>query len=139
MNQVQAVVSQQSPVARMHAASFADEGAKAVERLPFIIRRIHSDEAMYKAGGAGRAGWGPQSLDAPGTGGHRDGTVVLLAESRLDGSTLGSIGIRNNFVQALGVEASIVLPEWLQGRRLAEVTASASMKGTADGWSGPRC
>jgi hypothetical protein len=126
MNQFQGVVSERSLAACMRAASFADEGAKAVERLPFIIRRIHTDEAMWKEGGAGRAAdarqLGSERLAAPGMRGHRAGTVVLLAESRLDGSTLGSIRICNNFYQALGVEASIVLPEWLQGRRLAEVT-----------------
>ena len=81
---------------------------------------------MLKESGGGRAASVrqvfPQSLAAPETGGRWDGAVVLLAESKLDGSTLGSIRIRNNLYQPLSVEASVVLPAWLHKRRLAEIT-----------------
>ena len=57
---------------------------------------------------------------------------MLLAESRLDGSALGSVRIQTNFHQPLHVEGSIELPSWLQGKRLAEVTRL----GVAEGRSG---
>jgi hypothetical protein len=126
MNQFQAVVSQQSHAACMLAASFGDEPATAIERLPFTIKRVHCDADMVKEVGGGRSASArqvfPQPLAGPGTGGHRDGAVMLVAESKLDGSTLGSIRIRNNLYQPLGVEASTVLPGWLQQRRVAEIT-----------------
>jgi hypothetical protein len=127
MNQFQAVVSQQSHAACMLAASFGDEPAKAIERLPFTIKRVSCDADMLKEVGAGRSASArhqvfPQSLAGPETGGRRDGAVMLVAESKLDGSTLGSLRIRNNLYQPLGVEASIVLPGWLQQRRVAEIS-----------------
>jgi hypothetical protein len=48
--------------------------------------------------------------------------VILLAESKLDGSALGSTRIQTNFTQPLHVEASVELPLWLQTHRMAEVT-----------------
>ncbi|KAK0338633.1 hypothetical protein LTR94_037787, partial [Friedmanniomyces endolithicus] len=49
-------------------------------------------------------------------------TIVLLAESKLDGTPIGSTRIRTNLYRPLGVEESIVLPDWLQGKRLVEAT-----------------
>jgi hypothetical protein len=46
---------------------------------------------------------------------------VLLAESRLDGTPLGSCRIRTNAFRPLAVEESVMLPSWLQERRLIEV------------------
>jgi hypothetical protein len=52
---------------------------------------------------------------------YEDDTVVLLAESKLDGTPLGSSRIRTNAFRPLAVEESVMLPEWLQGRRMIEV------------------
>jgi hypothetical protein len=46
----------------------------------------------------------------------------LLAESKLDGTPIGSTRIRTNLYRPLGVEESIVLPDWLQNKRLVEAT-----------------
>jgi len=128
MEQYQAVASSRSLVAHGLAASFAIEQAKTIERLPFTIRRVDSDEDMEKAVRVRHAAYArhipqfAQTLTAPEQSDYAEGAVVLLAESKLDGSALGSTRIRNNFYQPLSVEASITLPEWLQQRRLAEVT-----------------
>lgn len=128
MEQSQAVASSRSPVAHGLAASFAFKQATAIERLPFTIRRVDSDADMQKAVQVRHAAYArhipqfAQTLTAPEQSDYEDGAVVLLAESKLDGSALGSTRIRNNFYQPLSVEASIMLPEWLQQRRLAEVT-----------------
>ncbi|MDB5920179.1 MAG: hypothetical protein JWR40_4413 [Massilia sp.] len=123
-----AAASPLSLVSHVLAANFAREEAKAIERLPFTIKRVQNDEDMWKAVRVRHAAYArhipifAQTLTAPELSDYEDGAVVLLAESKLDGSALGSTRIRNNFYQPLSVEASIVLPEWLQHRRLAEVT-----------------
>jgi len=47
---------------------------------------------------------------------------VLLAESKLDGSSLGTMRIQTNRFRPLGLEQSVTLPDWLQGCSLAEAT-----------------
>ena len=51
-----------------------------------------------------------------------EGVVVLLAESKLDGTPLGTMRIQTNEFRPLSVEQSIQLPDWLKGHRLAEAT-----------------
>ena len=51
-----------------------------------------------------------------------DGVVVLLAESKLDGSPLGTMRIQTNLFKPLCLEQSIALPDWLKSRSLAEAT-----------------
>src|SRR5690606_12802160 len=50
------------------------------------------------------------------------GTTVLLAESKLDGTPVGTMRIQTNQYGPLGVEGTIQLPEWLQDQSLAEAT-----------------
>jgi hypothetical protein len=98
------------------------------ERLPFTIRRVGDSEALRKAVQVRHAAYArhvpefARSLVLPEACDYEDDTVVLLAESRLDGEPLGSVRIQTNFYRALHVEDSAELPAWLQGRRLAEVT-----------------
>jgi hypothetical protein len=128
MEQRSAVATSQSRAADVLAASIPVEQSKAVERLPFTIRRVHSDEDMRKAVQVRHAAYArhipefAQTLVAPEDCDYEDDAVILLAESKLDGSALGSCRIQTNLHQALSVEHSVMLPSWLQGRRLAEVT-----------------
>ena len=109
-------------------ARITRSGALPTERLPFTVRRVGDHDAMRKAVQIRQAAYArhvpefARSLALPEACDFADDTIVLLAESKLDGSPLGSVRIQTNAVRALGVEESIVLPEWLQGRRLAEVT-----------------
>ena len=48
--------------------------------------------------------------------------MVLLAESKLDGSPLGCLWLQSNRHGRLGIEQSVELPEWLKGCNLAEGT-----------------
>jgi hypothetical protein len=128
MEQFQAVVTPQSRAADAPAISFPSERSKAVERLPFTIRRVHSDDDMRKAVQIRHSAYlrhipeFAQTLVEPEDCDYEDGAVILLAESKLDGSPLGSCRIQGNLHQPLSVEDSVLLPAWLQGRRLAEVT-----------------
>ena len=115
-------------VAPQRRAAPAAGQAMDVERLPFTIRRVRSDEDLWKAVRIRHAAYArhvpefPATLAAPKAADYDADVVVLLAESKLDGSPLGSARIQTNLHRPLGVEASVELPAWLQGRRLAEVT-----------------
>jgi hypothetical protein len=128
MEQCQAIVFPQSLAADGLASTFGRQQAKAIERLPFTIKRVHSDEDMWKAVQIRHAAYArhipefAQTLLEPEHSDYEDDAVVLLAESTLDGSPLGSTRIQTNLHQPLSVEDSVALPSWLQGRRLAEVT-----------------
>ena len=98
------------------------------ERLPFTVRRVETEDALRKAVGIRHAAYArhvpdfARTLAAPEACDYAADTVVLLAESKLDGSALGTARIQTNRHGPLHLEQSIELPDWLQGRRLAEVT-----------------
>lgn len=102
--------------------------AMAVERLPFTIKRVRTEQDLLKAVQIRHAAYArhlpdfARTLEMPESCDFDDDTVILLAESKLDGSPLGSARIQTNFHQALHVEESVELPLWLSTRRLAEVT-----------------
>ena len=97
------------------------------ERLPFTIRRVAGEDSLRKAVGIRHAAYArhvpefARSLAVPEVSDYDEDTVVLIAESKLDGSALGTARIRTNIYQPLHIEESVVLPAWLQGRRLGEV------------------
>jgi len=99
-----------------------------IERLPFTVRRVDTEEALWKAVGIRQSAYArhvpdfARTLALPEACDYASDTIVLLAESKLDGSALGTARIQTNLHGPLHVEESIELPDWLQGRRLAEVT-----------------
>ena len=106
------------------------------ERLPFSVRVVRSDEDLTKAVSIRHAAYArhmpdfaenlrhPESMDA------EPGVVVLLAESRLDGSALGSLRIQSNAYMPLKVEQSVTLPRWLRDRPLVEGSRLGIVGGT---------
>jgi hypothetical protein len=98
------------------------------ERLPFTIKRVRTEEDLMKAVQIRHAAYArhlpefARSLAVPEQCDFDSDAVVLLAESKLDGSAIGSARIQTNFHQPLHVEQSVDLPLWLMTRRLAEVT-----------------
>lgn len=117
------VVSNPAAVARGARAA-----GRPIERLPFTIRRVETEADLLKAVTIRHAAYArhvpdfARSLAQPEAADYEDDTIVLLAESRLDGSPIGSTRIRTNLYRPLGVEESVELPSWLQGRRLVEAT-----------------
>ncbi|BDT60012.1 hypothetical protein MasN3_35060 [Massilia varians] len=117
------VVSHPAEVARAARAA-----GRPTERLPFTIRRVETEADLLKAVKIRHAAYArhvpdfARALAQPEAADYEDDTIVLLAESRLDGSPIGSTRIRTNLYRPLGVEESIELPSWLQGRRLVEAT-----------------
>lgn len=110
-------------------ASLASSRPAAVEYLPFTVKIARSDEDLHKAVEIRHAAYS-RHLDARVTDALRrpepldraPGVVILLAESKLDGSPLGTMRIQTNRFRPLTLEQSIELPTWMKGAGLAEAT-----------------
>lgn len=100
---------------------------RLVESLPFTIRRVRNEDELLKAVHIRHSAYArhipefARSLAVPEQADYESNAVVLLAESKLDGTPLGTARIRTNIHHPLHIEESVVLPEWLQGRSLGEV------------------
>ncbi len=100
----------------------------AQERLPFTVRVVRSEADLHKAVMIRHAAYArhvPEfaaTLKAPEAYDAMDGVVVLLAESKLDGTPLGTMRIQTNRYRPLTLEQSVELPASLAHRTLAEAT-----------------
>lgn len=103
-------------------------GPATVERLPFTVRVVRQEQQLYKAVSIRQRAYGRhipalgEMLRAPEPLDRDPDSVVLLAESRLDGEPLGTLRIQTNRTRPLTLESSVELPDWLAGRSLAEAT-----------------
>ena len=66
----------------------------------------------------------PEAIDT------EDGVGILLAESKIDGSPLGSVRIQTNQYKPLALEKSVDLPDWMRGLSLAQVSRFGVVHGT---------
>lgn len=102
--------------------------ATVEERLPFTVRIVTSQEQLDKAVAIRHSAYGrhipevASLLEKEEAADREPGSVVLLAESKLDGSALGTMRIQTNRYRKLTLEQSIELPSWLQGSSQAEAT-----------------
>lgn len=116
------------PKASRQRTARAAVAGGAIERLPFTVRRVETEADLLKAVRIRHAAYArhvpdfARSLAQPEAADYDADTIVLLAESKLDGEPIGSTRIRTNLYRPLGVEESVVLPDWLQGKRLVEAT-----------------
>lgn len=98
------------------------------ERLPFTIRLVSDENDLRKAVQIRHSAYArhlpefAETLKMAESADIDKGSVVLLAESKLDGSPLGTMRIQTNQFKPLCLEQSIELPQWLKQRRLAEAT-----------------
>ncbi|HEV2611987.1 MAG TPA: hypothetical protein VGU61_17100 [Noviherbaspirillum sp.] len=98
------------------------------ETLPFTVRMASDAQALSKAVEIRHAAYKrhvplfAESLKEPEATDAEDGVVVLLAESKLDGTALGTMRIQTNRFKPLCLEQSVALPDSLAGRTLAEAT-----------------
>lgn len=104
-------------------------GNEAVETLPFTVRVARTEEDIRKALSIRHAAYARHldpavaaSLQKPEAQDVAPGVAVLLAESKVDGSPLGTMRIQTNSHGPLTLEKSIPLPQWMQGHGLAEAT-----------------
>jgi hypothetical protein len=101
------------------------------ELLPFSLRLVRNQRDMDKAIDIRHSAYArhlpglAETLKEPESADFDDGVAVFLAESKLDGSPLGTMRIQTNDFKPLCLEQSVELPEWLRTRRLAEATRLA--------------
>ncbi|MBI3376768.1 MAG: hypothetical protein HY017_34070 [Betaproteobacteria bacterium] len=106
----------------------AGDGLMTEERLPFTVKVARSEQELGKAVHVRHAAYArhlpalAERLKRPESYDHDEGSVVLLAESKMDGSPLGTMRIQTNLYRKLAIQQAVELPEWLNGRSLAEAT-----------------
>ena len=98
------------------------------ELLPFTVRVASSEEEIEKAVSIRHSAYArhvpafAEGLRAAEECDYQAGSVVLLAESKLDGSPLGTMRVQINRFRKLSLEQSVELPDWLKDKNLAEAT-----------------
>ena len=118
-------------------AAIKSESTMREELLPFVIRPAVTEQDYFKAVDIRHRAYArhvPEfaaSLRVAETADYEDGSLVLLAEAKLDGSPLGTMRIQSNVNQALHLEESITLPSWLQGASMLEASRLAVELGAA--------
>jgi hypothetical protein len=116
-----------APGVEMDTTAAARNPAKE-ERLAFSVRIVRNQKDLAKAVVIRHAAYArhmpefAEKLRVPETLDSEPGVVVLLAESKLDGTPLGTLRIQSNAHMALKVEQSVTLPRWLRDRPLVEVS-----------------
>lgn len=99
-----------------------------VERLPFAVRIARNTDDLNKAVKIRHVAYArhvpefAEQLRAPEVADDARGVIVLLAESKADGSPLGTMRVQTNQYGPLSVEQSVILPPSLQNRSIAEAT-----------------
>jgi hypothetical protein len=98
------------------------------ERLPFTVSIVRNEEKLAKAVSIRHSAYGrhlpvlAETLKEPEINDLEPGSVVLLAESKLDGSPIGTMRIQTNEFKKLAVEDSLELPAYLRNASMAEAT-----------------
>ena len=93
----------------------------SAEHVPFTVRIARSEQELCKAVRIRHAAYSrhvpevAKKLTAPEAYDRDPGIVVLLAESKLDGSPLGTMRIHTSRFDPLPLEGSVDLPDWLKG------------------------
>ncbi len=114
--------------AKSHVRAHADPTFMTEERLPFTVRMVRNEEDLNKAIEIRHAAYRrhmpdvAETLKVPEAVDTKPGVAVLLAESKLDGSPLGSLRVQTNQYKPLPIEQSIELPDWLSHTSLAQVS-----------------
>jgi hypothetical protein len=126
----------QTHVNRFPQIDFCDSGDShmeaarkwTTERMPFTVRVVADERSLHKAVQIRHSAYRRHVPDLASRlvfvedADHDAGSIVLLAESKLDGAPLGTMRIQTNRFGALGVQSSVTLPALLDGESLAEAT-----------------
>ena len=106
------------------------------ETLPFTVRLVRNEDDLNKAVYIRHSAYArhmptvAETLKSPEKADVENGVVVLLAESKLDGSPLGTARIQTNQFRPLGLEQSVEFPDWLKGQSLAHVSRLGIVQGS---------
>ncbi|MEK9802558.1 MAG: hypothetical protein VW475_04020 [Curvibacter sp.] len=108
------------------------------ERLPFTVRLVSNEQDLRKAVEIRHAAYArhmptvAQTLREPEALDRDSASAILLAESKLDGSPIGTIRLQTNRYHPIALEQAVQLPDWLKGKTMAHV----SRLGVAQGMAG---
>lgn len=97
------------------------------EFLPFTVKLATSEEDLAKAVSIRYQAYARHLpavaalLDRPEDLDREEGTIVVLAESKLDGAPVGTMRIQNKRNSKLALEHSVDLPRWLQDEGKIEI------------------
>ena len=135
---IQYIPTRESMPTTMPTMSTMDQAAPAMkeEYLPFTVRLVREHDSLQKAVQVRHSAYArhlpdfAETLIAPEAIDSEPGVVILLAESKIDGSPLGSMRIQTNEFKPLTLEKSIELPQHLRSRPLAEATRLGISQGT---------
>jgi hypothetical protein len=120
--QTQVIQTRTARVNRVSTPTIAEEA------LPFTLKIVRTQAELNQAVLIRQAAYDrhlpdfAKSLIKPEAADFEKGTVVLLAESKEDGSPVGTMRIQTNAYKPLCLEQSIDLPEWLKVLPMAEAT-----------------
>jgi hypothetical protein len=98
------------------------------EHLPFTVKVVRNARELQKAVQIRHSAYNrhvpalAETLRIAEPADNEEGVVVLLAESKLDGSPVGTMRIQTNRYRPLTLEQSIDLPAGLRSKSLAEAT-----------------
>lgn len=136
---IQSVVSTLAPRHRIQTrparSAVPNRSAMTEESLPFTVRLVRNEDDLKKAVQIRHAAYArhmpavAETLKSPERVDTEDGVVVLLAESKLDGSPLGTARIQTNQFRPLGLEESVEFPDWLKGQTLAHISRLGIIQG----------
>lgn len=119
-------------------AAFVEEERQAmIERLPFTVRIVRSDEDLKRAIALRYEAYArhmpefAEKLRQPEADDFEADSIILLAESKIDGSVIGTMRIQNNSYRPLSMEHSIALPDFYKGQSMVEVRRLGVAKGAA--------
>ena len=116
-----------------------NEPEMVVERLPFTVRVARSEEDLRKAVQVRYSAYArhmptfAEILKKPEDDDTRSDITVLLVESKLDGSALGTARIQTNQSHPLPMERSINLPAWIANQSTAEIRRFGIVRGSEGG------
>ncbi len=115
------------------------EPGRVIERLPFTVRVVQSEEDLRKAVHVRYSAYArhmplfAEALKNPEEDDTRSDVVVLLAESKLDGSALGTARLQTNQARPLNMERSVELPNWIRNQSMIEVRRFGIVGGSQGG------
>ncbi len=116
-----------------------DQAAPAnVQYLPFTVHQVTTTDDLKKVVEVRQRAYArhlpsvAETLTTPERDDTEDGVVLLIAESKVDGSALGTVRIQTNRANPLNLEQFVALPDRLRNKTIAEVRRL----GVAQGMSG---
>lgn len=134
MDRIDSVVLTQNTDFTSPKDFFSRSALKKTERLPFTVKVVSNSSELAAAVQMRRAAYGrhlpefAETMDVEAVDGA-PGTIVLLAQSRLDGGPVGTMRVQTNAFAPLAMEQSVTLPDWLSNTRLAEATRLGVTRG----------